>query len=916
MGTSVRNLMCFFLGMMIVTLGMSCIASVASAQTTYCLVPEIPEYSSSSHGEVVKIGMYMVDTMAQIEGKKADDSAFQQSGVMEIWDGLEGSGGKRIRSRSYSAGAMVIYDRLDLKYLTQGAHRLYGKFLPQSGGSMWTDKIDVTIVPEFSVDFVGTPVSGYAPLTVVFQNLSSGLIAYSEWDFGDDSPWIKANGTTSMQYTYQSPGLYSVLLMLYGIEECGYNDVMKIDYISVTESPEKTLQADFVANPLSIETSMAVQFTPIITGSVQPESFSWSFGDGFSSLERYPTHVYYNAGTYTVSLRVTGSGLEDTETKYGYITVTDPKYLYCDFSGSPLKGEVPLVVTFYAWVTGNVSADYYEWAFGDGFVLGGPSYSQVTHTYSQPGSYTVALTVYGQGVYNANTKLNYVVVDEEKAEPPCAYFSGEPRKGERPFKVYLKATCDAASITSYLWDFGDGQTATTREVSHTYDFGGVYDVSLRVYGPGGEGYLQQKAYIEVTDPDFSLHFPIKSKTPWSVVINAVFDHSMNETYTADYRVVAYTGEEGLLPEGEKVSSSENASYVTVVKEDELYGFSNEDGDKFQINGHYSGGEFLYYDGHPGYDYRTNDQNPEGLVSVYASYGGKVILKDDGGSFGVIKIDHGNRYETWYMHCSEFFVKDDAYVETGDLIATAGDTGVSGRPHLHFEVRYDGIPVDPYGWQSDTADPYTKASNKVLWHTAGGSIDPPADVDLFYAHPLDGGAYLQWNYDETPENLDGFFLYQEIQGEFSYMTTLTSDAREYVVMELGNGREYTFLLTAFNQVNEESQGKTASVVPTSEEEPAGTSEGGSGEETSGSGSSQSGEESSQGENSHGEEENGSSGGEQTSGTDSEDGPTSMCGDDGVGEVNICGVFGMHAGGVPLLGIIPLLMCILKFRSKRL
>jgi murein DD-endopeptidase MepM/ murein hydrolase activator NlpD len=84
------------------------------------------------------------------------------------------------------------------------------------------------------------------------------------------------------------------------------------------------------------------------------------------------------------------------------------------------------------------------------------------------------------------------------------------------------------------------------------------------------------------------------------------------------------------------------------------------------------------------------------------------------SYGRVQIDHGDGYETWYRHLSKIDVAVGQSVMAGDYIGISGDIGSTGSPHLHFEVRLSGIPVDPYGWQGSGVDPYTLDENIWLW----------------------------------------------------------------------------------------------------------------------------------------------------------------------------------------------------------
>ncbi len=82
--------------------------------------------------------------------------------------------------------------------------------------------------------------------------------------------------------------------------------------------------------------------------------------------------------------------------------------------------------------------------------------------------------------------------------------------------------------------------------------------------------------------------------------------------------------------------------------------------------------------------------------IYAADNGRVTYSEyNSGGYGyMIKIDHGNGYETYYAHCSELLVKEGAIVGKGDPIAKVGNTGRSTGPHLHFEIRKNDEPLNP------------------------------------------------------------------------------------------------------------------------------------------------------------------------------------------------------------------------------
>jgi septal ring factor EnvC (AmiA/AmiB activator) len=84
--------------------------------------------------------------------------------------------------------------------------------------------------------------------------------------------------------------------------------------------------------------------------------------------------------------------------------------------------------------------------------------------------------------------------------------------------------------------------------------------------------------------------------------------------------------------------------------------------------------------------------------IRAVYGGKTLFSSWLKGFGnMIIIDHGDHYYTVYAHLEEQFKSKGDPVETGEVIATVGDTGSMDGTELHFEIRHHGIPMNPLGW---------------------------------------------------------------------------------------------------------------------------------------------------------------------------------------------------------------------------
>lgn len=94
--------------------------------------------------------------------------------------------------------------------------------------------------------------------------------------------------------------------------------------------------------------------------------------------------------------------------------------------------------------------------------------------------------------------------------------------------------------------------------------------------------------------------------------------------------------------------------------------------------------------HEGLDFTASTGTP-----IYAAAGGIVSSAEQTPDYGkIVKIDHGSGLETRYAHASKLLVKAGERVEKGQKVAEVGSTGRSTGPHLHYEIRLNGNPLDP------------------------------------------------------------------------------------------------------------------------------------------------------------------------------------------------------------------------------
>ncbi|MDQ6760713.1 MAG: M23 family metallopeptidase [Acidobacteriota bacterium] len=84
------------------------------------------------------------------------------------------------------------------------------------------------------------------------------------------------------------------------------------------------------------------------------------------------------------------------------------------------------------------------------------------------------------------------------------------------------------------------------------------------------------------------------------------------------------------------------------------------------------------------------------TAVHATADGIVAFAEWSGRYGqLVVVDHGNGMQTYYAHLSRFEVVSGQEIRRGDVVGKSGSTGRSTAPHLHYEVRIGGTPVNPY-----------------------------------------------------------------------------------------------------------------------------------------------------------------------------------------------------------------------------
>jgi prepilin-type processing-associated H-X9-DG protein len=255
-------------------------------------------------------------------------------------------------------------------------------------------------------------------------------------------------------------------------------------------------------------------------------------------------------------------------------------------------------------------------------------------------------------------------------------------------------------------------------------------------------------------------------------INSVFDHT-NPNYTSDGKIVEYDGTTALASNG--VDPNFSLGYAVTP----------------------GGTNYLYYDGHNGWDLGLNYENV-----IAAAPGTVQIAGNDPNNPGfgsTITIDHGNGFTTRYAHLSQVLVSSGQVVSRGQLIAVSGNTGNSTGPHLHFGVYITSswAAIDPWGWTGSFADPWPYDEGN-LWFTGNPQNPVPFAPAAVSASVVDSTATVTW----TAPSFDGgspITAYTVTASPGGKSVTVGGSSTVANVPGLAYGTSYTFTVAAANAI---------------------------------------------------------------------------------------------------------------------
>jgi len=348
----------------------------------------------------------------------------------------------------------------------------------------------ITVYPFPAVSFTSNLAVACAPAAVQFTDRSDprqGSIAAWNWNFGDGTPAANIPNPT---HVYSQPGYYDVTLTVVNSGGCS-NQAILVRFVRVVDG----IQPNFTYDQTSpgCTPPFNVNFINQTAGPGNL-SYAWNFGSGSSpngSNLANPSNITFpNTGDYTVNLQVVSSlGCSQTLQK----TVSFSKYT-ASISGPAtvcLNGPATFTNTSAPVSPGSV------WDFGDGTTASG---SPATKAFTALGNYNVKLVNRYPGCVDSTT-IPVTVINA-----PVADFKASDTAACQPNLAVQFTDLTPGSPTTWQWDFGDGQTSTQQNPSHTYTTPGAFDVTLTVSGGAGScsGVKKKTAYINIKAPSVTI----------------------------------------------------------------------------------------------------------------------------------------------------------------------------------------------------------------------------------------------------------------------------------------------------------------------------------------------------------------------------------------------------------------------------
>ncbi|TNF25586.1 MAG: PKD domain-containing protein, partial [Bacteroidetes bacterium] len=582
------------------------------------------------------------------------------SGVQNKWFVIltDGESGTNDLGNSYNVSGIGIHNAAAIAYRTltvylgptseyadarfysiQAATDLFGGCSPEviaTANAWYAVGVGGPFDPTVTADLAASITSNCeAPITVNFSNFSTNGAVYT-WDFGDGS----TSNDVNPSHTYTSNGVYTVSLSVDG-GNCGTDDLVLTNYISIDPN-----------NPcVALMPEDGIQTLTWCAGTLYDDGGP---NDNYQDDNSVVT-VISPPGATSITLNFSDFAFESG---YDYLYVYDGPN-----TGSPLIGQY------------------------DGFSL--PNGGTITST---GGSITIRQF---SDVYLNEAGFALTWTCTQPNSPPTANFTSSVQTTCNGEVNFTDQSINGA--TSWLWDFGDGNTSTQQNPTHIYQAEGTYTVTLTATNGFGSDAASYNNLIMVDRPDGPAAAGAVSCTSGSLTLSATGEGTLNWFDEASGGTPVGTGSTFNTP----VISSTTTYYV----EDEVAATTYNLGpanNAFGGGGNFNGTQHLIFDAFQDFTLRS--------VKVYAQGAGNRTIQLRDGNGNVLQsvtvnipdgtqtvtlnfpVQAGNNYQLGAMANSNLYRNNAGAAYPYAVAGVASITNSSAGPDYYYSF---------YDWEIET-----------------------------------------------------------------------------------------------------------------------------------------------------------------------------------------------------------------------
>ena len=210
-----------------------------------------------------------------------------------------------------------------------------------------------------------------------------------------------------------------------------------------------------------------------------PTSWDWDFGDGATSTDQNPVHLYSEAGVYEVTLNIAGDSCSSSFTDWVWVDDDSTGFDQCQAMYWAYPSDTSYMTFIFeddSWTADWGTPDSWSWDFGDGAVS---TEQNPVHTYAQEGSYEVCLTITDTANDCESTYCSEILVEAGSGCEAFYYYMPEDSMGNDMTHLHFYDFSQGNPDT-WAWDFGDGNTSSEQNPTHVFAQEGIYNVCLTI----------------------------------------------------------------------------------------------------------------------------------------------------------------------------------------------------------------------------------------------------------------------------------------------------------------------------------------------------------------------------------------------------------------------------------------------------